>query len=153
MATYKITEELDRLQKRVAALRDIYRYHPDTIVKITATEELYTSPSVNSSVDIIKFVFIGGWLNAWPSKIFGCIELCSSPSYFSLLSYHPDDTKQLLVQGYHDNMKKHNIPENLIRNCDLQVIEFIKRRNIDLTKSNINDVNTNLSISKLLLLL
>lgn len=155
MATYKITEELDKLQKKVAALREIYKHHPDTTVKITAIEETYVAHSVNSSVDIIKFTWGQGWLRAYTSKIYGCIELCSSPPSFSLLSYFPDDTfnKQLMVQGYHDSMRNHGIPENLIRECDLRVIGFIKNRNIDLSKSNINDVNTNSSIGKLLLLL
>lgn len=154
MATYKITEELDKLQKKVAALREIYKHHPDTVVKQTATEEIYISHSVNNSVNIVRFVFNQGWLRAYPSKIYGCVELCSAPTYFALLAYYPGDIfKQLIVQNYHDNMRKQGISEELIRKCDLQVIDFIKNRNVDLSKSNIRDINPNSAIGKLLLLL
>jgi hypothetical protein len=153
MATHKITEILDHLQKKVAALRQIYKSYPDTTVKeVSGGNELYFSTSINKDVDTIRFGFEKSWLYAYTSKTIGCIEINSSPEKFALLLYFPGDMfNQIIVQNYHDSMQKFEISSKLIRDCDLKILSFIKEKNIDLSKSNLN--NSNESIRKLLSLL
>jgi hypothetical protein len=153
----KITEELDRIQKRAASLREIYKLYPDTIVRRnykTYGDETFNSKVVNKEVNIVRFDYAKHWLSAYTSKIIGCIEVHSDPSTFVLLQYYPEDMyTQLIVQNYQDAMRANNIPEEIIRTTDLRVLEFIRDRTINLSKSNLKDINPDTTIAKLLVLL
>lgn len=153
----KITEELDRTQKRAASLREIYKLYPDTIVRkniISHGDEVFSSKSINKDISVVRFSYHNHWLTAYTSKVIGCIEVRSDPETFVLLQYYPDDMyAQLIVQDYQVSMRKNNISEEIIRTTDLRVLDFIKDRTIDLSKSNLKNINQDTTIAKLLALL
>jgi len=157
MSVTKITEELDFLQKKVAALREIYKLYPDTLIRSPLTfgnDSTYISPSINKDVDLVRFSHEKSWFYAWTSKHIGCINVYSAPERFALFIYYPDDMfKQLIIQNYHDSMKKQRIPESIIRDCDLRVIDFIKEKKINLSSTNLKDIKPDTTIGKLLALI
>ena len=157
MGVRKITEELDFLQKKLSAVKEIYKLYPDTVIKSPprfGDDDLYISHIINKDVDTIRFYMDKSWLNAYTSKRVGCIEISSTPEKFALLVYFPGDMfRSLIVQNYHDSMKNQNIPESLIRQCDLKVISFIKERGINLATTNLKEMNPDTTIGKLLTLL
>lgn len=157
MAIRKITEELDFLQKKVAAVREIYKLYPDTLIRSPLTfgnDDTYISPSINKDVDIVRFGPEKSWLYAWTSKNIGCINVHSDPERFALLLYYPDDMfKQVIIQNYHDSMRKQGIPESIVRDCDLRVIDFIKQKKVNLSSANLKDIKPDTTIGKLLALL
>lgn len=157
MSVRKITEELDFIQKKAASLREIYRLYPDTVIRSPpryGDADTYLSHSINKDVDAVRFAVEKSWLYAYTFKIIGNIQVCSIPEKFGLCTYFPGDIfTQLIVQNYLDSMLKQNIPENLIRECDLQIISFIKERNVNLTKTNLHDVKPDTTLGKLLALL
>lgn len=160
----KLSEELDFLQKRVASLRDAYRLYPDTIIKTSSgpknsSEECtYLSAIVNSDVDVVQFAMNGFWLNAYPLKKIGCIDIHSLPNCFSLLicgvqGFGEEYDRKLVIQNFQDTMRKHKISETIIRECDLKVISYIKEHKSELSNSNISSIDPNSSIRKLLSLI
>jgi|SRR5271170_7783741 len=156
MSIIKITEELDRLQKKVSAMRDIYKLYPDTVVKAPypgSQDETYLSHSISKDVDTIRFAMEKSWFNAYTSKRIGCIEVYT-PVKFALFAFFPGDMiKQLIVQNYHDSMRKQYIPDSIIRECDIKVISFIKDRSVNLATTNLREVRPDTTIGKLLSLL
>lgn len=145
----KISEELDFLQKKVASLKEIYKLYPDTVITRDAT---YESPSLNKDADIIRFSHQRETTWAYVSKVIGCIELCAKPNRFAILMYDPFSLfTHLIVQEYRENMRKNDIPERLIREADLRVIEFIESKKISIKNSNL-DTLRNDDLKKLLVL-
>lgn len=157
MATIKITEELDQLQKKVAALKQIYKLYPDTVISTAdryKSESLYISASISKDCDTVRFASFGFQDYAYVYKTIGCIEVYSSPDRFSLFYHLPPgylgEMKGFVVQNYRENMVRHNIPTSIIRECDLKVISYIKDNGVDLSKSNAQQDAT---IGKLLALI
>src|ERR1700743_1763761 len=156
MGVRTIAEELDFLQKKVASLREIHKSYSDIIIKDATylTDEIYCSASVNKDADILRFQFEKGWLRAYPMKYIGNVYLHCVPEVFLILSYHPNDMfKQLVVQNYHGTMIKHNISEKLIKECDLELIRFIKKYNIDVKNTDVEFAEKSSTLGKLLPLL
>jgi len=145
---YKITEELDFLQKKVASLKDVYKLYPDTVYNT----DIYKTSQINRDVDIIRFSKEKEVIWAYVSKVFGCIEVFAKPHKFALLMYDPFSLfTHLVVQEYRENMKKNYIPEELIRKADIHVIEFISDRNISIKNTNL-DTLRNDDLKKILVL-
>lgn len=154
MSVRKVAEELDFLQKKVASVREIYKLYPDTMIRNVYGEDFYFSPSINGDVDIVRFTFELNWFKASTSKLIGNILVYSVPDTFRILSYHPNDMfKQLVIQNYQESMIKHKIPEKLIRECDLELIRFTKRYNIDLKNTDVKFIDSGSTLGKLLPLL
>lgn len=154
MSVTKITEELDRSQKKCASLREIVKTYPDTIVKRSDESKIYSSASINKDINDIGFGMIRTWVIAYPFKRIGCINVYSYPESFKLLEYWPGDIfKELIIQNYCEIMRKHNISDAIIRECDLKVVSFLKDQKVNISQTNIKDLNQDSTLSKLLLLL